>query len=452
MDCPIWCQTLAIQALSGNDRHKAIDYFKKALELAPDFKDAWVNMAVAYGQLGEHKNANEAFLKAYELDNRYEKAIRGLVVSYKELKQYDKANEFCDMYAQLTGGSQDSKNLRKMIKEKQDSERKAEQKSQPAKDEGNPMERYGYYSYYGFKTDDWETSIKEFQKLEDEGFFEASITLGQMQQSRVSPWHQSIAKSHFEKAANAGIAEGAWGVAALLGHPYDPDIHGADKEWYKYCLQAAKGGNPDAMHELGKVFHHKRDYLSAFYWFIMSGYYDHPDGHYDRNVLKKYYAEDKEPQNAEFIDGIDKKESENALMLFKILLSEEVSLNKDVMDDIFKRAMAGSELMALFFAHFAEDVRHSFADAKLGFQIAAHNNSIAGQRCLADMQITGKGCERDIQKALSWYQAAAEAGDARACFVIAQAYRNSKMAAFWYTASYRRGFEPALDALLKLNL
>ena len=108
-------------------------------------------------------------------------------------------------------------------------------------------ERYGKVSLMGHTIGNWDEVMVEYQKLEDEGFAEASVALGQLELSNRNKYK---ALEHFRKAASAGVAEGAWGCAGILGHDYIADVTYTDKEWYSYCMQAALGGCCDAMNEL----------------------------------------------------------------------------------------------------------------------------------------------------------------------------------------------------------
>ena len=97
--CPIWCQTMAFTFMQMGQQEIAIQELKKGLLLAPDFKDAWVNLAAIYGGMNNHLEANKAYLAAYAIDNNYKNAIFGLIISYKNLGQFDEALKYCDEYA-----------------------------------------------------------------------------------------------------------------------------------------------------------------------------------------------------------------------------------------------------------------------------------------------------------------------------------------------------------------
>ena len=96
--CPIWCQTFALTLLTMNYPEQAIPFFKIALKLAPDFKDAWANLGTAYGRANNILEANKAFKAAYAIDNKYKNALHGLVMSCSGLGQYEEALKYCDEF------------------------------------------------------------------------------------------------------------------------------------------------------------------------------------------------------------------------------------------------------------------------------------------------------------------------------------------------------------------
>ena len=99
---------------------EAIKEFKKALDIAPDYKEAWSNMANAYGRMDNHLEANKAYKAAYELDKKYTNAIFGLIMSHKNLGQFDEAFAYCDEYEAIMG-KEEADALRERVKEAKDS-------------------------------------------------------------------------------------------------------------------------------------------------------------------------------------------------------------------------------------------------------------------------------------------------------------------------------------------
>lgn len=119
-NCPIWCQTMAITMMNMGENAKAIEELRKAVTLAPDYKDAWVNMAAIYGSINNHLEANKAYKAAYAIDKKYKNALYGLIVSCKNLGQFAEALKYCDEF-QIVTGKTEADNLRTQIKEAQNS-------------------------------------------------------------------------------------------------------------------------------------------------------------------------------------------------------------------------------------------------------------------------------------------------------------------------------------------
>lgn len=107
--CPIWCQTMALTMMNMGQFVKAVTEYEKAVKLAPDFKEAWVNLGAAYGYCNCHSEAERAYKAAYDLDNNYKNAIYGLIIAYKNETQYEQALKYCDEYAQKIDKSEADK-------------------------------------------------------------------------------------------------------------------------------------------------------------------------------------------------------------------------------------------------------------------------------------------------------------------------------------------------------
>ena len=305
--------------------------------------------------------------------------------------------------------------------------------------------RYGSISREAYSTGNWNVAKFRFKNLEKEGLIEASIALGQMAQMT----DKMEALEHFRKAAAKGSAEGAWSVAALLGHSYKAEINGKDKEWYKYCLQAAQGGCSDAMNELGNMYNRINDYLGAYYWYQMATYYEHPQGMDGVNGIIKKYVDAGMPKLTPKIDGVRPNDAMNAIFILRVLTGQD-RLDNDRMNAFRAFAMADdNEIMCLFIAQFFESVVKMDGNAKMGYQLAAHNNSIMGMKCLADMLMAGRGGERNMESAIDWYIAAADKEEKTACFIMGEISRQKDpdLADFFYSVAYRRGYEPALARL-----
>lgn len=316
------------------------------------------------------------------------------------------------------------------------------------KSQSDLEERYGEASLEGYKDGQWVEPLQKIMHLEEEGLAEASVALGQFAQAK----NRERALDHFKKAAKAGLAEGAWGYAAILGHNYYADIYGEDEEWYTYCLKAAKGGCSDAMNELGNVFSRKKNYLSSFYWYQMAGYYGHPHGTPSAEVIVKKWTADGCPKLRGTIDGVHRDESNFSKIIMEMLSETRKVYESELHRYLETSLKSNSHILGLFLGYVFEELLHDDVPAKIAYQSAAQNNCIMGMKCLGDMLAVGKGCERDMAKALEWYKQAAELGERTAAFIMGEYYRttNKNLAAYWYVVADRRGFDPAFDRIRQL--
>lgn len=311
-----------------------------------------------------------------------------------------------------------------------------------------PQERYGEATLSAIKAMDWEKSKTVLFDLERMKLSEASVALGQL----FSGEDKEEAIKHFKIGAELGNAESSWGVASNFGHGYIPDISGQDSTWYKYCLKAAKGGCADAMNELGNVANRQDNYLAAYYWFELAGFYEHPTGDRDAQIVVKKWKQNGEPTLENKIDGVRDADVSGAQMAFSVW-AEKRKIDNEFLETSMVQGMAGNcEFLQLFLGNACEFAFHDDATAKMQYQLAAHNESPCGMRRLGNMLAYGKGCEQNLESAFTWYPAAAEAGEKVAQFVMGQVTKqqNINQAAYWFMSSYRRGYEPAWDCLEKL--
>ena len=70
---------------------KAIDAYKEAIEIKPDFHEAYNSMGVAYGKLKKYQKAIDAFKKAIEIKPDFHEAYYNTGYAYVKLNKYQKA-------------------------------------------------------------------------------------------------------------------------------------------------------------------------------------------------------------------------------------------------------------------------------------------------------------------------------------------------------------------------
>jgi tetratricopeptide (TPR) repeat protein len=76
-----------------NDHNKAIDYYKKAIVLKPDYATAYNNLCYSYAKMQFYDRALKYCEKAIELEPNSPFAQYGIGIAYDGKKDYDKANE-----------------------------------------------------------------------------------------------------------------------------------------------------------------------------------------------------------------------------------------------------------------------------------------------------------------------------------------------------------------------
>lgn len=319
---------------------------------------------------------------------------------------------------------------------------KPETRSPKYKTDQEMMEAYGRASYTGYTTGRWDEAKRVFHDLEEAGFCEASVALAQLAQTT----NKAAATSHYKKIADR-YTEGSWGYAANLGHGYVADIEGKDKEWYHYCMLAAKYGSPDAMNELGNMYNRKGHFLGAFYWYYMAAFYEHHQGWAGVLGELQKWQENGMPNLEDSIDGVSKSE----VLSVKHVVEALRDKNLNILILLHLALEDDNEFAGLFIGHMCEQ-ENDWEKAKQGYQVAAHNpKSVMAKKCLADMLAFGKGCQRDMANALDWYKEAAEMGEKSAMFIYGQfvAQKNPAEGVYWLACAFRRGYDPALDYIQK---
>lgn len=96
--CPNQCDTCAFPvkllgdaALRNGDAEMAESFYRKALDIKPDYTDVWNNLGNLLGMTRRFSESLYAFEQALSLDPTYGKAMRGRVTSLKNLMRYDEA-------------------------------------------------------------------------------------------------------------------------------------------------------------------------------------------------------------------------------------------------------------------------------------------------------------------------------------------------------------------------
>lgn len=83
-------------------------YYKKAVELNPDFVLAYTNVAGAYSQLGNHEKAIEWYKKAISIDSSDFRTYINVADEYEKLKKYNEALPYAIQATKLTTNNVDA--------------------------------------------------------------------------------------------------------------------------------------------------------------------------------------------------------------------------------------------------------------------------------------------------------------------------------------------------------
>ena len=97
-NCPIFLQTIAQEFWQLNLLENAIQTQKKAVEIAPDFAEAWQNLASFYGSISNYENALICYEKAYKLAPDKKGIVFGLAIAHRDLNHYEECLKWCDRY------------------------------------------------------------------------------------------------------------------------------------------------------------------------------------------------------------------------------------------------------------------------------------------------------------------------------------------------------------------
>ncbi|HEY6142583.1 MAG TPA: tetratricopeptide repeat protein [Flavobacterium sp.] len=83
------------------NHEKAIEYFKKALEVDANFAFAWDNIGLSYRKLGDYGKAIESYNKSLELDPKGLMPLQNIAIAYQFKKEYQKAIDSFQKLAEI---------------------------------------------------------------------------------------------------------------------------------------------------------------------------------------------------------------------------------------------------------------------------------------------------------------------------------------------------------------
>lgn len=138
------------------------------------------------------------------------------------------------------------------------------------------------------------------------------------------------------------------------------------------------------------------------------------------------------------------------------------SIAETVIDDVERLAGSGNaEAMFLMGTAFAEGLGKPSdpVAAAQWYRQAADNGHMLAQHNLGNVYASGTGVARDDTQAVYWWRLAAQQGDAIPAYRLAVMYEqgtgttgDSERALCWYSDAASRGYRPAIDALVRLDV
>ena len=501
MRCPIYAQTLAMRHMMKNEFAEAAKKLQKAVEIEPSFADAWNNLAAAYGQMGNHREAYNAYKKSYELMQK-PNPLYGMAVATKNMKDYPLAMQFAKNYVSKFGSDDRIKSLMAEISEKQLSEQvskgKVQNTEKPNLEGLKPTITSGSVSDQetvpqsssakssilgGVRQSSTASDVAPEKKVtHSESFYktimqcigssilaslnpdkregiylglesfekyypEVGILIGQYYQGS----DLKKAREHYKIAADAHIGEGEWGYAGTISHSYIPvQTNSNDVEWEMYCLRAAENGCPDAANEIGNICHRRECIAEAAYWYAMAYFLEHPQGLAGvTGMIQEWVAAGKPEGYKAGTSNYTKQRHEAAIAFLKSMT------NVNTLDELMTLCMAGETLAGLTAAYFFEQAKHDdMAFKAYNMLVMSDKPHPHALRCCADMMISGKGTEKDVEGALKLYEQSAKGGNAVAMYVMGQKAvkeGDTKLAACWFGMAYARGYELAGESLMHIS-
>lgn len=93
--------SLGIEADEAQDYIKAVEYYKKALEIDKKFAFAWDNLGMAYRGLNRNEDAVKAYKKSLKLDPKGKTPLMNIGVAYQQLGQYDNAIKYYNKFKKI---------------------------------------------------------------------------------------------------------------------------------------------------------------------------------------------------------------------------------------------------------------------------------------------------------------------------------------------------------------
>lgn len=315
-------------------------------------------------------------------------------------------------------------------------------------DISNEDRKYGQAVLHTMNPETVDKGYEELQELEDYGYPEASVVLGQYYRNS----DISRARKHFEFAAEYEIGEAFWGLAQTIGRSGLLSLENRrDQRWFRCVWTAAVKASAEAQVELAQAYQQMGYYAPAAYWFQTAKLYGHEDAGFQLDILSDLWQDSGCPADPEELpDSFTELQRDCGMLVLR--LSTKVR-DYDTVYQLTQNALKEDGMAELSLAAIYEG-NGNMANAGKVYRIAAaHGEPYATKRC-GDLHMSGNGLSPDGEMAVKMYQEAAAMGERTAMFELgrcADAFEQDReKMAFWFAKAHVRGHRPAAEEMRKL--
>ena len=270
------------------------------------------------------------------------------------------------------------------------------------------LKNYCYYTGNQFENgnsiyDDIAMAIRWYQEGAENGEAPSQYKLGECYDiGKGVKKDLSQALNWYEKAAQQGYKD----VAFTVAERYENGI-GARQDWPKACqwyAKSAQNGNAEAQYQLANHYDRgigvQKEFQTAVYWYQQAAAQNHVEA---QVVLGKCYETGHgTPQQPEKAKDMYSKAAEQGNVFAQFFLGQ-----------CYEKGFGVEEEPVIALGWYTKSAENGFVDA---------------QRRLADCYLNGYCVRGNIRKAASWYEKAAEQGDSYSAEKLKTLYDNYSVA------------------------
>lgn len=289
---------------------------------------------------------------------------------------------------------------------------------------------------------------EELQELEDYGYPEAAVVLGQyFRNSDVGK-----ARKHFEFAAEYEIGEAFWGLAQTIPHSSVLSLDSQrDLRWFRCVRTAAEKACTEAQVELARSYRQLGYNAPAAYWYQMAKLYGHEDAGFQLDILSDLWQGSGCPADpAQLPEAFTELQRDCGMLVLRLTTKAR---DYDTVYQLTQNALKEDAMAELSLAAIYEGNGNMENAGKVYRIAASHEEPYAMKRC-GDLHMAGTGLPPDGDLAVKMYADAATAGERTAMYELgrcADAFEQDReKMAFWFAKAHVRGHRMATEEMRKL--